>query len=295
MELDVWRVIVAARGRLPRTWVRAQHYPDEQVLAVLLWAALHERSILWACQRRHWPMQARRRKLPHQSTMSRRLRGPGIVGLLKHLTALIQSGFDDGNNTPLRADGMPMAINTFSADPDAKTGWGAGEYQHGYKPHAVVANAKRLIGHEVEPMNTAESSVADRLLTVCHARGDVPDGAVVLADASYDSNPLHARARACGARLLAPRTRPGTGLSKGHTQDPGRVLCVSLLESDARAAHLQKVQRAKIEHEFGGLPSASGLYGLPPWVRTRPRVRNWTAAKIALNAARIAVREREHA
>jgi hypothetical protein len=45
-------------------------YDNRTVIAVLLWAALHDRPIVWACQRSSWPVQAWRRRLPDQSTMS---------------------------------------------------------------------------------------------------------------------------------------------------------------------------------------------------------------------------------
>ena len=74
MERELWKLIIAAMKRLPRTRSRNAVYSDSEVLAVLLWAVLHDRPISWACVRRHWPPQAWRRRLPDQSTMSRRLR-----------------------------------------------------------------------------------------------------------------------------------------------------------------------------------------------------------------------------
>lgn len=292
MERDMWRLVAAALRRLPRTCVRGQRYSSADVLAVLLWAALHDRSILWACQRCNWPMQAWRRRLPDQSTMSRRLREPCLLHDLQRLVDLLQPGHGDADNTLLRVDGKPLGVSNFSADADARKGWGAGISARGYKLHALVASARRLVGCIVEPMNIAECTTAQRLLDDAAARGQIPADTLVLADASYDSNPLHEAAARHGAQLLAPRRRPGTGFANGQPQSPGRVLSTLLLEGDSELSRWQRRQRVAVEHYFAGL-TATGLHTLPPWVRTLPRVRVWVYAKLAINAARIA-RHREH-
>lgn len=285
MERDVWRIVAAALKRLPRRCSRGQQYSNAAILGVLLWAAVHDRSILWACRRASWPMQAWRRCLPNQSTMSRRLRDPEILADLATLLAIVQASFDDHDDTVLRVDGKPLAVNAFSADRDAARGWGVGAAQRGYKLHALVANARRLVAHRVEPMNTPEAEVAQDLLR--HTRR-VGAGTLVLADASYDTNAMHAAARVRGAQLLAPRRRPGTLLSKNLDQDAGRIRSLLLMEGDPAFARWQRARRSAVEHYFAGL-TAAGLHALPPWIRTLPRVRVWVAAKLTLNAARIAV------
>lgn len=64
MEHALW--IVIALRRLPSRRPRGAGYTNRQILAVLLWAALRDRPIDWACKRRHWPPQAWRRVLPSQ-------------------------------------------------------------------------------------------------------------------------------------------------------------------------------------------------------------------------------------
>src|SRR5262245_34060520 len=90
MERELWRWVGWGLRRLPRWWPRGAVYDNRCVLAVLLWAALHERAITWACQRAHWPVQAWRRKLPDQSTMSRRLRDPRVLEDLERLVVVLQ-------------------------------------------------------------------------------------------------------------------------------------------------------------------------------------------------------------
>ena len=75
---------------MPRWWPRNASYSNREILAVLLWAALHNKPICWACLRSSWPLQAWRRRLPDQSTMSRRLRDPDVWGDLRRLIDEVQ-------------------------------------------------------------------------------------------------------------------------------------------------------------------------------------------------------------
>lgn len=286
MERDVWRVIVAALKRLPRTRSAHQVYSSAQVLAVLLWAVLHERSVLWACQRRHWPMQAWRRNLPDQSTMSRRLRDPSTLADLDTVLQIIQARLPDGDGL-LRLDAKPLPISAFSADKDATRGFGAGDLQRGYKLSTLARNARKIIAWAVEPMGVAEDQVGQRVLLEAARRRRTRPARLLLADAAYDTNAMHRTARDCGLNLFAPRKKPGTGLSPWHTQDPGRVLSLILMEGDDDFNRWQRAARAPAEHYFAHA-TASGLGRLPPFVRTLSRVRLWVAAKLVITAARLA-------
>jgi len=292
MERDLWRGVVSALKRLPRWWPRGAVYSNVQVLAVLLWAALHDRSISWACRRRSWPVQAWRRRLPDQSSMSRRLREPRLVAELSRVLALVQRARGPAA-APLILDGKPLAVSAFSADPDARQGWGAGRHATGYKLHVLIDRLQRLLAWEVRPMNEAECVVAADLLREAAASGAVPRGAVALADASYDSNPLHARAAEVGVRLIAPRRRPERPLCKNRRHDPGRLASIAFTEHDPEWDHLRRRVRPEVERYFGSLASfGGGLFGLPPWARRLHRVRLWVGAKLVLNAARQAIRLR---
>jgi len=287
MERGLWRGITEGLRRLPR-WspVRAT-YSNRQILAVLLWAALHDRPISWACCRSSWPIQAWRRRLPDQSTMSRRLRDPRLIGDLRLLIARLQRRLPA---TPVLAvDGKALPVREHSRDPDAATGWASGRFAPGYKLHALIDTAHRLLDFEIRPMNQAESAAAramvERLTPAKPAHTPGAD-ATLLGDAAYDSNPLHAACAARGVRLLAPRRRPDRPLCKHRRHEPSRLACVELLESPDPPGVLR--ERVSVERFFARLTIAARLFALPPWARRLHRVRAWVAAKLALNAARIA-------
>lgn len=290
MEREYWRWIARGLRRLPRWWPRNAVYDNREILAVLLWAALHGRSIDWACRRTSWPVQAWRRRLPDQSTLSRRLRDPRLMDDLVRLLQIVQRAMGAPSKR-LMVDGKPLAVSAFSADPDARMGWGAGRHQLGYKLHALVDSRQRLLAWEVHPMNTAECVVARDLLRTAHRLDLIrpgEGGSTVLGDASYDSNPLHQTAAEVGASLVAPRRKAHRSISAGHRQQPGRLRSIELTEGDPPTAKRLRTERGAIERFFGGLATfGGGLYALPAWVRRLHRVRLWVGAKLVLNAARI--------
>lgn len=291
MERDIWRAVVRALRRLPRRRPTRALYDNRAVLAVVLWAALHDRPIVWACRRSNWPVQAWRRRLPDQSTMSRRLRDESLLEDLEGLVGLLQRGRPSGAS--LIADGKALAVSEFTGDPEAVSGWGAGRYAKGYKLHALIDDARRLLAWDVRPMKDSEQAVACELVARAAARGLLPQGARLLGDANYDSRHLYAAAADAGLRLVTPRRKPGTGLDKRNPVHPDRLAAIESLETDAQAAAEFKSSRSAIERFFGALASVGGgLHALPAWVRRLHRVRPWVGAKLALHTARTALQPR---
>lgn len=288
MERELWRAIVAAIRRLPRRSPRGGVYDNGEVLAVLFWAALWDRSILWASQRRNWPMQAWRRRLPHQSTLSRRLRDPDLLEDLSLMLRFIQRAIGGASDGIAILDGKPLMISEYTHDSDAKTGRGAGRYAKGYKFHALIDMLGRLLAWRVEPMNVAECVVAADLVSEAARVGTLPANVTILGDSSYDSNPLHQAVTQAQAHLIAPRRRPDRPLCKNRRHHPGRLESVARTEHDPTSSRIAFTQRSTIERYFGTLASyGAGLYDLPSWVRRLHRVRPWVAAKLVINAARI--------
>jgi hypothetical protein len=285
MERDLWRSIVASIRRLPRRRPRGAVYTNRQIVAVQLWAALHDRPTSWACRRDSWPPSAWRRTLPDQSTMSRRLREPAIRDDLDTIRRDLERALPAGHR--LLADGKALPLSDRSRDPDAATGWASSGFEHGYKLHAVIDDRHRVVGWALRPMNDAECTVARGII----GRAEIPGSTrTMLADAGFDSVPLYEACAARGVRLTARRRKPGRGFAD-RGRHPDRVRAARLLEgrSDLTRRAFARA-RWSVERFFARLTVAgTGLGELPPWVRGLRRVELWVAAKLVVNAARIAL------
>ena len=286
MERDIWTRIRAALKPLTPTRPRNAVYSDQQILAVYLWAALHDRPVCWACLRAHWPMQAWRRALPDQSTMSRRMRRPALAALAAALLRRVQRGDDAG--AVVVADGKPLELSEYTRDPDAAVGRGAGRMAKGYKVHLLLdPAAQRVLGHRTHGLNVAEPTTTAQMLSQPDVT--VPRYSLLLGDALFDSNPLHHAAHARQCQLVAPRKSPGTGLG-ARRHHPNRYESIRMTEGHDRELWRRVLgpQRASIERFFGAWASfGAGLSALPTWVRRIHRVRAWVDAKLIINAARI--------
>ena len=286
MERDLWRCIVTQLKALPRRRPIRGLYDNRQILAPLFWAALHDRPISWACRRENWPGRAWRRILPDQSTMSRRLRDPQLDLDIDFVMRRIQRKWTRGR--VLLTDGKPYHINRHSADPDAHAGYGAGEFMRGYKLHVVIDDAQQVWGWAIHPMNTGESCVSTDIVR----NMPTPRVKLLVGDAAYDSNPLHEVAARRGIQLVAPRRKPHTGLGRSTKHHPNRLRSIELTESPSGWMWpMLYAKRTEVERFFAGLTSSAvNAAHLPTWVRRLHRVRRWIGAKLAINAARIALR-----
>jgi IS5 family transposase len=249
------------------------------IVAVMLWAALHDRPVSWACRRRHWSTTALKPwRLPSASTLSRRLDGVG-VGLLWR--ALEQRLRDSGQPALVAfVDGKPLPIGGNGKDADARFGRGAGCVAKGYKLHTVWSTRPVPEAWAITPLNANEKAVAKELI------GQLEYGGYLLGDGNYDASYVYDAAQAKGYQLVAPfRTgeKPGSGK---HYQSPHRLRSIAIMRSD----YGQVLYRARtaIERSYGNATSfAGGLGPLPAWVRGQQRVRTWVWAKLLINAVRI--------
>ena len=279
MERELWpllyRMVQEAAADFRQKYV--QHQPGA-VAAVLLWAAVHDRPLAWACDPGHWSTTALRpARLPSQSTVSRRTRRVAFGLFLNLLTDRLRGGGLPG--LALTLDGKPLLVGGCSKDPDAGFGRAAGHLGRGYKLHAVCGGRPLPEAWEVAPLNQHEVRVAERLF------GRLAGGGYVLADGNYDATGLFDRAGERGYQLVAAQRdkNPGTG---HHYQSPFRLRCIELLRG-AFGKDLFRL-RAGIERAFGNATAfAGGLGPLPAWVRRQHRVEQWVWAKLAINAARI--------
>jgi hypothetical protein len=191
--------------------------------AVLLWAALHDRPICWACQPRHWSTTTLKpARLPSASTLSRRLYSVG-TGLVPRALEGRLCGAGDPRLVAF-LDGKPLPVSRVSKDRDAKAGRGAGGLARGYMVHAVWAGRPLPEAWELTPLNAHEAQVAGGLL------GQLGHAGYLLAGGNYDSGPLAKPALACGYQLVAPLP---ANAGQGHRpQSAARLWSRDLLAGD---------------------------------------------------------------
>ncbi|MGD9693709.1 MAG: transposase [Phycisphaerales bacterium] len=279
MERELWNAVVRMLDRARCARPKRCQFTDIEVARVCLWAALHDRPLCWACRAASWPIHMRKRRLPSPSTISRRVRR---LGLLKLLRRALRSLCSSDASPRLILDGKPLAVSAYSKDGQAAWGFGVRDHARGYKLHVICDEHGAILAFALRPMNEAECVVARRLVSKSAVRG-----AEIYADASYDSNPLHATVDRLGMRLWAPRRRPGAGLGQ-RVHHPARLRCIERLEGDKRFARACRRRRQAVERCFGNLTSfGGGLAPLPAWVRSLRRVRLWVIAKLLINSARI--------
>jgi hypothetical protein len=286
MERELWPLLYPVLREVA-TDVRQKYVQFQPwvLVAVALWAALHDRPISWACQRRHWSTTTLRpARLPSPSTLSRRLDSVGVGLLWRELERRLR-----GSGEPALVafvDGKPLPVGGCSKDPDAHFGRAAGHIARGYKLHAIWSARPVPEAWEVAPMNASEKAVAAGLL------GQLGYGGYLLGDGNYDASYLYDAAAARGYQLVAP-CRKAQVPGSGHCyQSPHRRRGLELLYAPRTPAgefgRALYRARAAIERSFGHAGSFGGGLGpLPAWVRGLPRVRTWVWAKLIINAVRI--------
>jgi Transposase DDE domain len=280
MERELWpRIYHELRAVARVTHQKGVTYQPWVIAAVLLWAALHDRSVAWACDPRNWSTtRLRPEPLPSEATMSRRPKRVVFAVFLNRVAERLK-----GDGPPaweLTIDGKPLPVGRCSKDPDAR----AGPLGRGYKLHAVWGDRPWPEAWEVTAMRDYEGAVAERLLAQVRGRG------VLLADGNYEASRVYDAAAARGYQLLAPPDDRDTGA--GHRyQSPHRLVALRWF-ADGLGWRLYR-ERNSIERAFGNAGSfAGGLGPLPNWVRRLGRVTRWVWCKLVINAHRI-LRNRE--
>jgi hypothetical protein len=267
-------IVLSKQSSHPRGGLCASFF-DWQIVAVYLWAVVHDRPTSWACNPKNWPKGLWQGKLPTQSTMSRRLRTTETQSLLhkveREMATLDHSGF------VMLIDGKPLAVGGWSKDRDARWGRAGKGWAKGYKVHAVYGRGNTPLAWEITALNEAEPDAAARLIPSING-----GGGYLVGDSSYDSNPLHDTAASCGYQLIAKRKRPGTAL--GHRRhSPYRLRSIALLDNDFGRSLWGF--RGEVERKFAWLTNhAGGLPPLPNWVRRKSRVKLWVQAKLIIHA-----------
>jgi Transposase DDE domain len=278
MERELWsvlyRTVRAVAADFTQKYVQI---PGWVILLTVVWAALHDRPLSWACDPDHWQStRLRLPRLPSPATVSRRADSVGLGLLWRAVQERLRAA-----NPPASwlsfLDGKPLPVGGCSKDRDARYGRGAGTMDRGYKLHAVWSNGVVPEAWEVTPLNVAETVVARRLIP------SLAGGGYLLADGDYDVNALFDLAWQRGYQLVTPAPKAPPGRRR---QSPQRLRSIALVQGEfGRALYRQRIG---IEEAFGHISSFGGGLGpLPAWVRGLPRVRTWVWAKLLINAARI--------
>jgi hypothetical protein len=283
VERELWPILYRALRDVSAT---AHHkkvqYQPWVIVAVLLWAAIHDRPRCWACSVEHWDTtDLRPPHVPSAPTVSRRARRAEVTNLLNRLGAQLR-----GDGPPawtLMIDGKPLPVGRCSKDPDAQPN----QHGRGYKLHMIWGDRCMPEAWEVTAANEYEGAVAERLLARICGKG------VLLGDGSYEASRVYDAAAPSGYLLLAPPGEQDTG--RGHVyQSEHRQLALSWFR-DGLGWELWR-SRPGIERAFGNAGSFGGGLGpLPNWVRRLGRVTRWVQCKLLINAARIIYRRQQMA
>lgn len=256
-------------------------YSDRWILLVYFWGVINDRPQCWSVCPSNWPPGVGPWQMMSASTLSRRLRRPGVQSLLAKLEA--ELGHNPRETLIKLIDAKPLPVGSMSKDPDARWGQAGKAKAKGYKLFALYGASCLPIAWSVGPMNADEGTRAKQLLP--NLRG----GGYVLGDSAYDENDLYDRAWQRGHQLVAPRKKPGTGLGK-RRHSPQRLRSVDVLEGrwrEGRSAFATQLYacRTEIERRFSRLTCYGGGLGpLPAWVRRTHRVTLWVHAKLLIRA-----------
>lgn len=279
MERELWPLLYqtlrAVARRTHQKWV--QYHPWE-IAAVLLWAAIHDRSIKWACNPNNWrTTRLRPQEIPSASTVSRRTKKLIFAIFLNRVAAKLK-----GNGKPaweLVVDGKPLPVGRCSKDPDAR----GGALGRGYKLHAIWGVDPLPEAWEVTAMRDYEGAVAERLLRPVRGMG------FLYGDGNYEASLVYDASARSGYQLLARPDPQDNG--RGHCYQSEHRRTALRLFADGLGWKLYR-WRSSIERKFGNMGSFDGGMGpLPNWVRRQGRVERWVWCKLMINAVRILHRQ----
>lgn len=279
MERELWPLLYhAVRDVAAGFRQKYVQIPGWALVLTMLWAALHDRPVSWACRTANWSTtRLRPAHLPSQPTMSRRIDAIAVGLLWNAVEKRLRELSSTQPALVAFLDGKSLCVGGATKDRDAHYGRAAGGMAKGYKLHTVWSTRATPETWELTSMNIGETTVAHRLLP------QLTTGGYLLADGNYDSSPLFDLAAQQQYQLLTPLPKG----QPGHVyQSPQRLRSIALMKC-AFGRNLYRL-RIAIEESYGNATSfGGGLAPLPAWVRGLERVRTWVWAKLIINAARI--------
>lgn len=247
-------------------------HDDATIVLILLFAALHDRAISWACVPGNWPWQLRPRNMPSQSCVSRRWRSEGVMQLLASLFQNYREHLPRSSYKYI--DATPLPVGGTSRDPQRGWGYCGGMKQPGYQLISVMNTQNVVESWCVAPLGIAERTAAHELLPFLSA------GDVLVGDKGYDQEKLYEHAASRGITLITPAVHRG-----GHA--PTFANCPQRGEADAylqttggRWLKWQRVAHERLHAKWKRPPY--GLDHLPQHVRRLHRVRLWVGLKLLI-------------
>jgi hypothetical protein len=276
MERELYGEACSTLARIPQIIHTGQTYTDHDVVKVLLWASVHDRTVTWACQHKHWPLGLRRKKLISQPQMSRRGRTFSVQQVLLQLQHALRDRLPSGLTKYI--DGKPLPVGGCSKDRDAKFGRGAGSIQRGYKMVCLVDQHGPIDAWRLGSMNVPEHEQARTLLA------QMGQADYIVGDNAYDKNDLYDQAGSRNMQLVGQFKRSARAV--GHRRHSVHRLQGLALQQQPLGQQLLRM-RTGIERSYGNMTCfAGGLGPLPAWVRRPHRVALWIETKIILDYAR---------
>lgn len=251
-------------------------YSDSIIVLVHFLAVLRVRSMLWAHDKRNWPLWMRRLPCLSYSQLMRRLKGRPVRERIARLYTEYRGQLPD--SAEKFCDGKPLPVGGCSKDPDARPGrLPGGGWGRGYRLHVITDACGAVDLFTVTGLDAGEPTVMRRLVALADLRGVTLRG-----DSNYDSNDLYAAVAARGGRLIAPRKKPHTGLGH-HRQHPDRLWAIAELEQTEQSMRAHRRERIHVEQTLGHVSNLPfGLGPLPNCVRRHRRVALWTLSKLTL-------------
>jgi len=278
VERDLWPLLYRTVREVAVGF--AQKYvqiPGWVLVVTMLWAALHDRPVHWACDKANWHTRLRPTRLPSDATMSRRVDKVAVGLLWRAVEQRLRQLPGTPSSLVAFLDGKPLLVSGVSKDPDARWGRGTAGMAKGYKLHTVWAGRPLPEAWEGAARNVSEKATARRLIP------QLTGGGYLLADGNYDAYYLFDLAHEYGYQLVTPLRQGKLG---HHYQSPHRLRSIALMGT--RFGERLYQLRNRIERSYGNATSFGGGLGpLPAWVRGLDRVRTWVWAKLLINGARV--------
>ena len=152
MERELWKALYLLAIGLDKPW-GCWRYSTAEIVAVYLWAVVHDRPTSWAADPREWPEDLRPAQLPSQSTLSRRLQHGETVELITAVEQQLATLLAVGQCLVHRIDGKALGISKVGKDPDARLRTWSRRHAEGIQAARRVGNGTNacrvgLSGHE---------------------------------------------------------------------------------------------------------------------------------------------------